>query len=270
MIQSIGQKISESCKQLEKHQDINTASLNNARLGGKFVCKNVINLSRRSLSSSEISLLSKGLKYIPSVNKIEQAKLMRKLEEYGRKLCLMWHLRNDERTFSTDKFRLKYSFNPRNKDTVMENYLSWLEERLLDIGIPSKIYINLTKEERDALYRLRDYSTIFINCGDKGSVVVVWYREDYLKEAYKQLEDKAVYKEVVNDPSVLVNTEIKTLQKNRLLGDLSSDTLTYFFLTTKISLGFVCNLKFISVYIMYQVDELFQTAAFTLKTYLRF
>ena len=71
MIQSIGQKISESCKQLEKHQDINTASLNKARLGGKFVCKNVINLSRRSLSSSEISLLSKGLKYIPSVNKIE-------------------------------------------------------------------------------------------------------------------------------------------------------------------------------------------------------
>ena len=119
----------------------------------------------------------------PSVNKTAQAKLARKLEEYGRKLCLMWHLRNDERTFSTDKFRLKSSFNPRNKDAVIETYLSWLQERLLDMGIPSKIYNNLTKIECDALHRLRDYSTIFINCSDKGSVLVVSYMEDYTREA---------------------------------------------------------------------------------------
>ena len=56
----------------------------------------------------------------------------------------MWHFRNEERTFSVDKLRPKSSFNPRNKD------LSCLEEKLLDIEIPSKRYNNLTKEERDA------------------------------------------------------------------------------------------------------------------------
>ena len=85
----------------------------------------------------------------------------------------MWHFRNDERTFSTEKFRPKSSFNLRNKDTVIEIYLSCLEERLLDIEIPSKRYKNFTKEERDALYSLKGDSTIIIKGADKGSVVVV-------------------------------------------------------------------------------------------------
>ena len=85
----------------------------------------------------------------------------------------MWHFRNDERTFSTEKFRPKSSFNLRNKDTVIEIYLSCLEERLLDIEIPSKRYKNFTKEERDALYSLKSDSTIIIKGADKGSVVVV-------------------------------------------------------------------------------------------------
>ena len=143
----------------------------------------------------------------------------------GGNFPLIWHFRNDERTFSTDKFRPKSSFNPRNKDAIIETYISSLEERLLDIEIPSRRYNNLTKEERDALYSLRDDSPIIIKGADKGSVVVVWDREDYLKEAYKQLEDREVYEEVPNDPSVLVNTIIKALEKTRLRGDLSSDTL---------------------------------------------
>ena len=45
----------------------------------------------------------------------------------------MWHFTNDEQTFSTDKFRPKSSFNPRNKDAIIETYLSYPEERLLEI-----------------------------------------------------------------------------------------------------------------------------------------
>ena len=62
--------------------------------------------------------------------------------------------------------------------------------------ISSKRFNNLTKEERNALYNLRDDPTIIIKGADKGSAVVVWDRDDYLKEASKQLEDKDVYEEV--------------------------------------------------------------------------
>ena len=129
---------SEPGTQANDHQDINTAFYKGLRLEGKFVSKNVFNLSRRNLSPPEISLLSKGLKFVPSANKIDRAKLKRELEEYGRKLRLMWHFRNDERTFTAEKFRPKSSFNPRNKDAIIETYLSCLEERSLDIEILSK------------------------------------------------------------------------------------------------------------------------------------
>ena len=206
----------------------NVAMFRGNRLEGKFVGKNVINLSRRNLSSAEISLLSKGLKFVPTANKIDQAKLKRELEEYGRKLRLMWHFRNDERPFSQERFKPKSTFNPRNKDAVIETYLSCLEERLLDIEIPSKIFNNLTKDERNAMYSLKDDKSIIINGADKGSAVIVWDREDYIKEATEPLEDKEVYMEVPNDSSALVSTIFKSLEKIRKRGDLSQDTLNYF------------------------------------------
>ena len=83
-----------------------------------------------------------------------------------------------------------------------------MEERLLDIEIPAKRFNSLTKEEREALYSLKDYPSIIIKGADKGSVVVVWDREDYLKEAYRQLDDKELYEQVSEDPSVLANTLI--------------------------------------------------------------
>ena len=93
-----------------------------------------------------------------------------------------------------------------------------MEERLLDIEIPSKRFNNLTKEEREALYSLKDDPSIIIKGADKGSVVVVWDREDYLKEAYRQLDDKEVYEQVPDDPSALANILIKALEKKRLRG----------------------------------------------------
>ena len=182
------------------------ASQIGVRLDYKCVSKNVINLSKRNLSALEISLLPKGLRFVHTANKIDRAKLKAELEEYGRKLRLMWHFRNDEQLFATDRFRPKSSFNPRNKDVIIENYLRCLEERLLDIEIPSKRFNNLTKEERKALYNLKDDPGIMIKGADKSFVVVVWYREDCLKEAYRQLDDKEVYEQVPDDPSVLANT----------------------------------------------------------------
>ena len=79
--------------QANDHQDINTLSYKGLRWESKFVGKNVINLSRRNQFLPEFSLLSTGLKFMPSANKIDQSKLKRELEEYGSKLHLMWHFR---------------------------------------------------------------------------------------------------------------------------------------------------------------------------------
>ena len=212
----------------KKHDNDNIATYKEERLEGKFVSSNVINLSRRNLSEVEISFLSKGLMFVPTANKIDRVKLKTELEEYGRKHRLIWYFRNYEKLFPYEKFRPNSTFNPRNKDTVIETYLSILGERLLDIDISSKRFNNLTKEERNALYNLRDDQTIIIKEADKGSAMVVWDRENYLKGRSKKLEDKDVYEEVQNDPNILINTIMRALEEIRIRCNLSRDTLNGF------------------------------------------
>ena len=146
--------------------------------------------------------MPKGLKFVPIANKIDRAKLKTELEEYWRKLQLMWlMLRKDEKPFPYEKFKPKSTFNSRDMDTVIETYLSSREETLFNVGMSSKRFNNLTKEELNSLYNLSDDPSIIIKGAHEGSAVVVWDREGYLKQASKELEDNDVYEEVQNDSS---------------------------------------------------------------------
>ena len=206
----------------------NAAKMLNNRLQGNFVSKNVVNLSRRNLTGSEISLLSKGLNFVPTSNTIDKAKLKMELEALGRILRLKWHFRNEENVFDLDQFKPKSTFNPRNKDAAIEVYMSSLEEKLMKIEIPKDKYNNLTSKERQALYDLKNDKNIVIKGADKGSAVVVWDREDYIKEAEKQLGDSDVYEEVPDDPEPLISTIHRTIEKIRKRGDLKKETIKYF------------------------------------------
>ena len=52
--------------------------------------------------------------------------------------------------------------------------------------------------------------------------------ESIIEEASKQLENKDAYEGVQNDPSTLINTIMRVLEKIRIRGDLLNDTLNYF------------------------------------------
>ena len=181
----------------ELNERYNAAKMLDDRLQCNFVSKNDINLSKRNLTDSEISLLSKGFNFVPTSNTIDKAKLKRELEALGRMLRLKWHFRNEEKDFDPEKFKPKSTFNPRNKDAAIEIYMSSLEEKLMKIEIPKDKFNNLTSKERKALYDLKnDKNIIIIKGADKGSTVVVWDREDYIKEAEKQLGDSDVDEQV--------------------------------------------------------------------------
>ena len=53
----------------------NAAEILENRVQGNFVRGNVVNLSMQNLTDSEISLLSKGLNFVPTSNTIDKAKL---------------------------------------------------------------------------------------------------------------------------------------------------------------------------------------------------
>ena len=140
----------------------NVAMFRGNRFEGKFINKNVINFSSEISLQRRFSLLLKGYKFVPTANKTDQAKLKRELEEYGRKLRLIWHFRYDEKTLSQEKLKPKSTFNARNKAAVIETYLSCLEERLLDTEIPFKRFSNLTQDKRNAMISLKDDQSIII------------------------------------------------------------------------------------------------------------
>ena len=106
--------------------------------------------------------------------------------------------------------------------------MSSLEEKLINIEIPQNKYNNLTREERSALYNLKNDKNIVIKSADKGFAVAVWDRDDYIKEAEKQLGDKEIYEEVCNDPEPLISTIHNAIEKIRKRGDRNADTIKYF------------------------------------------
>ena len=171
----------------------NEAEICYGRLQRKFVSKNVIGLSKRNLSENEISLLPKGLNFIPTWNKVDVASLKFELDQLGGMLDLKWHFRSYKRDSPINTLKTKPTFHPKNKDAAIELYLSSLEEKLLKIKVPLDKFNNLTKEDWDALYNPRNDETIVIKDADKGSAVVVWDSEDYIKEAENQLGNTTIY-----------------------------------------------------------------------------
>ena len=86
----------------------------------------------------------------------------------------------------------KSKFNPRHKDATIEFYLSSLEEKLMKVEVPKDKFNNLTKSDLKASYDLKNDKSVVIKSADKGSAVVVWDREGYIKEGEKQLGDVEV------------------------------------------------------------------------------
>ena len=90
---------------LEKPSNIGTIS--DGRYKGEFVSPNIINLSKSHLSKDEISLLSKGLKFIPAPKQINKVLIKEEFETYGRKHRLMLHYRNEEQKITINPFQKK-------------------------------------------------------------------------------------------------------------------------------------------------------------------
>ena len=67
------------------------------RLKGNFVSKNVVNLSKLNLNDADISLLLKGLNFVPTCNNIVQAKFKMEFKIFGRMLRLKWYFRNENK-----------------------------------------------------------------------------------------------------------------------------------------------------------------------------
>ena len=90
----------------------------------------IINLSNRHLSKNDFFLLSKGLKFVPTPEHINSAKIEEEIKVYGMKLRLMWHFRIEQRKFDKNLFKEKSNFKPE-AEAAIEMCLRHFEEETL-------------------------------------------------------------------------------------------------------------------------------------------
>jgi uncharacterized metal-binding protein len=97
----------------------------------------------------------------------------------------------------------------------LEFYIDAVEDEIDKILLkPVQTRDNLRKEERSALQTLKNRNDIVIKKTEKGSTVVLMYRDKYLAEAHRQLSDERFYKKLQSDPTNEFSTKItETLQK---------------------------------------------------------
>ena len=87
---------------------------------------------------------------------------------------------------------------------------------------------NLSQSEKQAVKDLQNDKSIVIKAADKGSAVVVWDLDDYLKEAASQLSDEQVYENCSADPLPKLQKLITmTLRRMESSGEIGSDTIKF-------------------------------------------
>ena len=84
-------------------------------------------------------------------------------------------------------------FKPPHGDPYVQLFLSKLESELFFFLPGKRQAYAFAKEEWQPVQSLGEDRFIIIKPADKGSCVVVWDREDYLLEGYKQLSDTSTY-----------------------------------------------------------------------------
>ena len=163
-------------------------------------------MSKRHLTEAEVSLLSKGLKFCPTPERIDVYNVRRDIRDYIRRIRLREYFYCEDEVdgdFSqVPALRTKSTWCPeRNREMAIEAYVEALKKKILSHDLNVKCQHNLTRNEQGALENLRIYDDIIIKQADKGSTVVVMDREAYINEVMGQLNDSEVYLLLDGDPT---------------------------------------------------------------------
>ena len=106
-----------------------------------------------------------------------------------------WFFRNEptENFNEAPAFRVNSNCDLPEEHPAIEIFLSKLETEISSMVPGTPLDYNLSKEEWLAMRGLGENGKIVIKPADKGSCVVVWYREDYISKADKQLKNNETY-----------------------------------------------------------------------------
>ncbi|VDH93638.1 Hypothetical predicted protein [Mytilus galloprovincialis] len=173
-------KLKKEIKELKETNSSRRSSKETNTIGDikrdiKKNCNNWMNLKRGLMtketepSDSEISLLAKGLKFIPApAEKNIKRNLLQSFDKLARKMRLKFLFYGNENVINNHPFTMKSGYTPNFANTAIENYIFATKIELGRIHL-HKFKDNLTKSERMALQSLKQNKEIVIKKADKNS-----------------------------------------------------------------------------------------------------
>ena len=174
----------------------------------------VVNISGVTLSDAETALLSKGLSFCPTPRHFDRNQLVDDIESFFRRLRLKeFFIDLEEDQDEVSPFRPPSTWMPpKERDAALEIYIKKVRAEVdhqSRLQHKKRARDNLLPRERQALRTLRERKDIVIKPADKGSAVVILSKEDYIKEAMRQLNNASHYRKLPSDPTMKISTEIK-------------------------------------------------------------
>ncbi|XP_052261675.1 uncharacterized protein LOC127865763 [Dreissena polymorpha] len=193
----------------------------------------VTNLSKKTLTDAQISLLSKGLKFIPTRKTIDKGKLLTDLSAWERRMRLKEYFYSEDAEHRTREDEHQYkkktsTWTPKaGRDKWQDTYIQAVKDDII-CGLKRKFKYNLSKSEEQAIKELLHDDDIVIRPADKGSGIVIMDREDYVKKMKCEMSDSETYVAVTDDKTRIVENKVKkvadTLYKK---GSIDSDLKRY-------------------------------------------
>ena len=172
--------------------------------------------------------------------------------------------------FDRNKFKPKSTFDTRKKDAAIEIYLNSLEEKLMNIEIPENKYNNLAREERSALFNLKNKKAIVIKCAKRASRLLSGIRIIILKRLRSNWKIKIFMRRCVMIPDPLSAPYMKQLKKFVKEAIWMQMQVSISWWKTQSLLAFTYSQKYINDCMMFLVVLLFQTTVFIPKKCLLF
>ena len=221
----------------------------------------IVNLSSFNLQPHHISLLRKGLKHCPTPPPPNPGDLWRDLDSYHQSLRRICYFSDKEKkqsdvlspqgTSKPFKHRLfaepstwKPPPAPKPVERMIEANLLSFNERAPETASGRH---NLTPLERRAINELHNNEDIVIRRADKGGAVVIWNRNDYLREGYRQLCDSNFYTRLDHCPTKDFNIEIGFALQTMLYNNEIDETV-HEYLTS-------CNLRTSEFYLLPKIHK---------------
>lgn len=179
-----------------------------------FPTSNLVNLSSVVLTEIEVRTLSKGLSFCPATGGFSEFQLLKDLDNFARNMRLREFFHGRPNTDNAGSLpSSKHWTPPTQRDKCLDLYIRAVQHDVLEAYKKQTPFRpNLSIKEKESLEKLACRHEIVIKPADKGGAIVIMNRDDYIKEADRQLSDTSFYKILQSDPTF----EYKEIVKENL------------------------------------------------------